>query len=184
MKQVIAVSLCVFLYAVLCIFSLTACENDGKKGAGTKSATGKPQLVTVRKWLSSSQITLSEIDSTKTFTKNTVVLSDKLIAKSGAVTIIARKRGVLLDSNRVVSSIRIRGEGYDKTWLALFDGSKKRLISAVFLGTRTDVFFIKPDASDSAVIEVSATVRTGDNTPASKIQNFKAKVEGNKIRLL
>ena len=193
MKTIVIISILFLLNSII------AC---GDTQTVHRSLTEKEKKAKIKEILKQSQITISEIDETLSYNENTVTLNKYFNASSGATYIRVRKRGVLLDGNKLITSFSISGGGRGNggktttsptpgsyfvpnsdTYAGLFDGNKKKLISTHLLGSYLSVVSIVENRSDSSVIEISALVREA-GAPASKIQTFQVTIENNTIKSL
>ena len=167
-----------------CIIFISSC---GKKIDPKKAlATEKKQESKIKDLLIGCQINISEIDNTLQAT-DLVKLDKNLFAFSNSSGIFVRKRGVLLDDNQVVTSLNIRNRTEERptknTYIALFDGKEKKLLSSVLIGSHFDVISVIKERANNSIVKVDALVRE-QGQPASKTQSFKVKIEGSTISLL
>ena len=180
----------------LVIFSLIFSFNFGCGDSPAKRnpAEQKKQEAKINTFLIGSQITISKIDNTLQYNEERVKLDKNLRAFSGSTRIAVRKRGALLDDNKILTTLTV----YTKTdytndtyvppenpvYVALFDGEKKELISATLLGTHLSVISVLQDESDNSVIEIAAFPRTvSSEQPTSEIKDFVVKLKGDVITI-
>ena len=173
------------LSTLLLSFCLVFAFSCGKKADPKKTlAEEKEEEAKIKELLIGCQITLSEIDDTLQ-PADPVKLDKTLVAFSGSVGVFVRNRGVLLENNQVVTSLNIRTKtqagGAKKTYIGLFNGGKKTLLSSAFIGAYFDVISITKEKN--SIINVDVLVRE-PGKPASKIQTFKVKTESNTISLI
>ena len=178
----------------LIIFSLVFSFNFGCGDSTAKRnpAEQKKQEAKINTFLISSQITISKIDNTLQYNEERVKLDKNLRAFSGSTRIAVRKRGALLDDNKILTTLTV----YTKTdytndtyvppenpvYVALFDGEKKELISATLLGTHLSVISVVQ--LDDSVIEIAAFPRTVSlEQPTSEIKDFVVKLKGDVITI-
>ena len=151
--------------------------------------------IQIKSFLTNCQITLSTLSGAAKlsgYSEGTIKLNEQLMGFSGSVRIFARVRGVLLENSRVLTSLKVYyGSSpsapaqriYD-TYASLFNGTTKKLIGSVFLGTGLDVISVlkKNAESEDDLIVIDALFRE-KGQPASEIKKFTIKVEGETITL-
>ena len=173
------------LTVFLMLIFLPACEEQSSSNTQKNVLSERERMSKINQLLVNSQIDLSDMDSTLPYEQVTVNLDKYLYASSGSVEIIARKRGILLNNNKVITSIRVFIKTPDsktnKTYSVLFD--KKMLIKSVLLGFNLSVVSILKDESDDTIIEFSALVRE-KGQPAKRVEAFKVQMENNQLTLL
>ena len=161
-----------------------------KKDAGALSpaeiANEKKRESQIKSLLVNCQITLSELNNQSlNYDEDIIKLNKQLAGFSGSTQAVARIRGILLKNNRVLTSVKVyygSGRQMFDTYAALFDGTTKKLVSSVLLGTYLDVIsVIKKDSAGSSV-GIDALVREEGKT-ANKIKEFTISVKDNTIAL-
>ena len=145
--------------------------------------------IKIKNLLIGCQVKISSLDSTFLYDEDQITLDKQLSAFSGSTNLFARKRGVLLDNSRVITSLSVRDIsrsevfGANKVYMALFDGKAKKLLSSVFIGGNISVISILQDSSKEYLIGVDAIVRQGEQ-PAKEVRHFDIEVKNNTITLL
>ena len=162
-----------------------ACGETKPKNAPKDKKSQAQQEATIKSLLIGCQFKFADIHNS--LPGNEAKLGTNFTAFSGSTQVFVRQRGVLLDDNKVVTSVNVHtGTGGTKvknTYIALFDGTAKRLINSLFIGSYLSVLSVVVDESDNSVIKIDALVREAEQ-PASKIQSFTVKVQSNTIILL
>ncbi len=189
--------------AVLFVFLSTlffACENNGEIQRADQSLSEKERSAKIESILQNCQITISDIDNTLQYNEDTVKLDQYFMAFSGSTRIRVRKRGVLLENNKVVTSLSVSGDDNttntapstgastyvairNTVYVALFDGTEKKLINSHSLGSYLSVVSVIADESDSSIIEISALVRSA-SAPASEIKTFRIELTEDTFTIL
>jgi hypothetical protein len=180
------------LSTLLLPFCLVFVFSCGKKTNPTKALIEeKKSEAKIKELLTGCQVNISEIDSTLPQT-DSVKLDKTLVAFSSSIGIFVRNRGVLLEDNQVVTSLNIRVKTQSgsakKTYIGLFNGREKKLLSSVFIGSHVDVISITKESDSTtkesnSITTVDALIRE-PGKPASKIQTFKVKTENNIVSLI
>ena len=174
-----------FLKYFLILIFLPACENQSSNNTQKNALSEQERMAKINQLLVNSKIDISDMDNKLPYEQAIVKLDKYLYASSGSVEITARKRGVLLNNNKVITSIRVFIKNPDsktnRTYSVLFDG--KTLIHSVLLGLNLSVVSILKDESDTAIIEFSALVRE-KGQPAKRVQTFKVQMENDQLTLL
>lgn len=164
---------------------LPACGEQSSGNTKQNALSEKESTAKINQLLVNSQIDLSYIDSELPYEQATVKLDKYLYAFSGSVEVIARKRGVLLNNNKVITSIRVfiknPNSKTNRTYAVLFDG--KTILHSVLLGSNLSVVSIIQDESDDSIIEFSALVRK-EGQPAKRVQTFKVQIKNDQLIFL
>ncbi len=177
-------------YKILIIFFIifSSCD-DSKSGknTGKNTLSEKETIAKIKKTLINSKINLSQLDSALPYNLKIVKLDQHLYAFSGSVELTARRRGLLWENGKVLTSLRVfintTEEKTNKTYATLFDEKAKKMINFVLLGSNLSVVSVIESESDDSIIEFSALVREGGR-PAKKVKTFKVEIKNNKLTLL
>ena len=171
-------------FLFLSISFMPACRK--KSDSDTITADEKETEAKIENLLIGCQITISELDSSLQHESDIVKLDNTLVAFSESVLIAARKRGVLLDNNKIVTTLNIyikkEGQVAHDTYVALFDGNAKNLLSSILMSSYLSVLSVLKNKSDNSLIDIDALVRE-QGKPADKIQKFQVRVENDTITL-
>ncbi len=171
---------------ILLSLSVVFISSCGKADPKKALIEEKEQEGKIKELLIGCQINISEIDNTLQQAEP-VKLNKYLVALSDSVGVFVRNRGVLLEKDQIVTSLNIRVRtpegGAKKTYIALFDGKEKKLLSSALIGAHFDVISITKESAGGSTIKVDTLVRE-QGKPASKTQTFKVKVNDNTISLL
>lgn len=173
---------------VLLFFIISLTPACGKKSDSGKITVDEEKTeAKIKNLLFDCQIKISEINNTLQYETDIVKLNDSLSAFSGSIKVVVRNRGVLLDNNKVITSFNIHEIKDEQiiynTYIGLFDGDAKKLLSFVLIGPYLSVISVLKNKSDNSLIDVDALVRE-QGKPAKKIQKFQIKVENNTITTL
>ena len=122
----------------------------------------------------------SEINATLPDTA--ITLSKGLSGFTGSFRIVARKQGILLDDNKVLTTFeafeKAEAQIQHSTYAVLIDGNTKKLLHALSLGSDLSVIdvFKKSDTS----FGVDALVRESGK-PVNKTKTFSLTIKDNRI---
>ncbi|MDE0119784.1 MAG: hypothetical protein OXM55_07240 [Bdellovibrionales bacterium] len=146
----------------------------------------KQQEAKISTFLRGAQINLSKIDNTLQYQEETVELNQNFKAFSGSTRLAVRKRGFLLEDNKIITTLTVytKIDYTSRTYVlpknpvyaVLFDGNSKELISAALLGPYLSVISVLPD--DSNTFNISALSRQVNGEQfTSNVKNFTVNIE-------
>ena len=153
----------------------------GEPSSKISTATRKKQESKISALLTEAQINLSNIDNTLQYDAELVKLDKNLKGFSGSTRITLRKRGILLEDNKILTTLTVHTKidytsrtyvlPKDPVYIILFDGDRKEVISATLLGPYLSVISLIPDSLNS--FNISALLRqvNGENF-TSKVKSF------------
>lgn len=174
-----------FLFSINLMVSCSSKKDSGALSP-KEIADEEKRVSQIKSLLVNCQITLSELNSQSlNYGEGVIKLNEKLAGFSGSTQAVARIRGILLKNNRVLTSIKIyygSGRQMFDTYAALFDGTTKKLVSSVLLGTYLDVISVIKKNPAGSLVGIDALVRE-EGKAANKIKEFTINVKDNTITL-
>ncbi len=158
----------------------------GDSPSKTDPAVQRQQETKINAFLIGSQVSLSKIDNTLQYNEETVELDKNLNAFSGSTRVTVRKRGILLEDNKILTTLIVytkidyTSRTYvlpkNPVYVVLFDGDNKELISAALLGPYLSVISLLPDSSNT--FNISALFRQVNGGQfTSELKSFTANIE-------
>ena len=167
----------------LLLFLISFIISCGDTSKSNQNTLEKEQIETEKKiktLLTGLSFKPSEINATLPDTA--VILSNGLSGSIGSFRIVARKQGVLLNGNKILTTFeafeKIEAQIQHSTYAVLIDGNTKKLIHALSLGVDLSVIDIFKKTETS--FGVDALIRESGK-PVNKIKNILLTIKDNRI---
>ena len=168
-----------FLFLVSLSF-ITSCGDSSKSNQNTLEKEQRETEEKIKTLLTGFSFKPSEINATLPDT--TITLSKGLSGFADSIRIVARKQGILLDGNKVLTTFEAFEKGQEQTqhstYAVLIEGNTKKILHTLSLGSGLSVIdiFKKNDTS----FGVDALMRESGK-PVNKVKTFLLTIKDNRI---